>query len=180
MCLRARKRTGLKFTFFSPRFLSLLYKNGRDPNEARLNGRRWEKQTREWYLSRRSESISARECALFERVARSRGVLRRRDAPKFPRHFEDHQTRTKKGPERETNFPLRFFAWFSVEFSFSLFILSLVRRRLLLLLTRLPFSHNTGHVLSHENQRHRASICQHHLQEGGNRHGEKSRGTLRG
>lgn len=33
------------------------------------------------------------------------------------------------------------------------------------------FRTRTGHVLSHENQRYRAQICEHHLQEGGNRYG---------
>ena len=77
-------------------------------------------------LASRSESISARERALFERVARSRGVLRRRDGNDISSTFRGPpNTKSEKG-SRETNFPLRFFAWFSIiEFSFSLFILSL-------------------------------------------------------
>ncbi|CCO17447.1 40S ribosomal protein S18 [Bathycoccus prasinos] len=91
----------------------------------------------------RSESISARECVLLERVARSRGVLRRRDGNEISSTFRaPPNTKSEKG-SRETNFPLRSSRGFR---SPSSLFLSLLRSpwclyRLLLLLTRLPFSH---------------------------------------
>ena len=107
-------------------------------------------------------------------------------APRWQRNFLDISSTTKHEERKRVQrdqFSSPFLAWFSItEFSFSLsFALSLVFMPFTIVTHMLAFlTHKTGHVLSHENQRHRASICQHHLQEGGNRHGEKSRGTLRG
>ena len=68
--------------------------------------------------------------------------------------------------------------------SSSLFSLSLPRLcRLVLVLTFLPFfislilhtfTHTIQVMYSPRKSRHRASICQHHLQEGGNRHGKRA------
>ena len=107
-------------------------------------------------------------------------------APRWQRNFLDI-SRTTKHEERKRVQRDQFSSpsprvVFDRVLFFSLYSLSLPCSSPFIIVTHtLAFlTHKTGHVLSHENQRHRASICQHHLQEGGNRHGEKSRGTLRG
>lgn len=104
VCLRARKRMRLKFSSPALHFLALVSSLVRDPKRAFVF--EWttlgETNSRVKSFAPCSESISARECVLFERVVRSRGVLRRRDGNEISSTFrEDHQTRrAKKGPER--------------------------------------------------------------------------------
>ena len=126
-CVCARKGMRLKFSSPALHFLALVSSLVRDPKRAFVF--EWttlgETNSRVKSFAPCSESISARECVLFERVVRSRGVLRRRDGNEISSTFRaPPNTKSEKG-SRETNFPLRFPAWFSIEFSFSLFILSL-------------------------------------------------------